>query len=102
VSTGRCCWSTAQLSGLVPTLPEPEVLTTPAPTRTKARVTGVDVARGPALLGMMAEHVFDDFDDSGPTATRIIASATKPGLRASGEPRRPPVDLLRHERRRCT
>ena len=38
------------------------------------RVTGVDVARGVALLGMMAVHVFDTFDEGGnPSATTVIA-----------------------------
>jgi Heparan-alpha-glucosaminide N-acetyltransferase, catalytic/Protein of unknown function (DUF418) len=37
-------------------------------------VTGVDLARGLALLGMMAKHVFDDVTEHGPTATGWIAS----------------------------
>jgi uncharacterized membrane protein len=37
-------------------------------------VTGVDLARGLALLGMMAKHVFDDVTGHGPTATGLIAS----------------------------
>jgi uncharacterized membrane protein len=43
-------------------------------TRLQGRVTGVDLARGLALLGMMAKHVFDDTTDTGPTATGLIAS----------------------------
>jgi uncharacterized membrane protein YeiB len=39
-----------------------------------SRVIGVDVARGTALLGMMAVHVFDITDDQGaPTPTGVIA-----------------------------
>ena len=38
------------------------------------RVTGVDLARGLALFGMMAKHIFDDSTDTGPTATGLIAS----------------------------
>jgi uncharacterized membrane protein YeiB len=37
-------------------------------------VTGVDLARGLALLGMMAKHVFDDVTEHGRTATGWIAS----------------------------
>ena len=37
-------------------------------------MTGVDLARGLALLGMMAKHVFDDVTEHGPTATGWIAS----------------------------
>ncbi|MGR6963816.1 heparan-alpha-glucosaminide N-acetyltransferase domain-containing protein [Geodermatophilus sp. URMC 61] len=37
-------------------------------------MTGVDLARGLALLGMMAKHVFDDVTEHGPTATGLIAS----------------------------
>jgi uncharacterized membrane protein len=41
----------------------------------KPRVIGVDVARGLALFGMMATHVFDTFNDDGtPTAATVIAS----------------------------
>jgi uncharacterized membrane protein len=39
----------------------------------RPRVTGVDVARGLALLGMMAVHVFDTFDDGAPSASTVIA-----------------------------
>jgi uncharacterized membrane protein YeiB len=37
-------------------------------------VTGVDLARGLALLGMIAVHVFDSSTEQGPTATGLIAS----------------------------
>ena len=37
-------------------------------------MTGVDLARGLALVGMMAKHVFDDVTEHGPTATGLIAS----------------------------
>jgi uncharacterized membrane protein YeiB len=47
----------------------------PATTTGRPRVTGVDVARGLALFGMMATHVFDTFDDDGtPGAATVIAS----------------------------
>jgi uncharacterized membrane protein len=40
----------------------------------RTRVTGVDVARGLALLGMMATHVFGTFnEDGGPTPAMVIA-----------------------------
>jgi uncharacterized membrane protein len=40
-----------------------------------ARVTGVDVARGIALLGMIAAHVFDIVDEQGaPTTATVIAA----------------------------
>ncbi len=46
----------------------------PGTTSSKPRVAGVDVARGVALLGMMAVHVFDTFDEGGsPSATTVIA-----------------------------
>lgn len=45
------------------------------PVRSRARVPGVDVARGLALLGMMAVHVFDRLSDDGtPTTATIIAA----------------------------
>ena len=37
-------------------------------------MTGVDLARGLALLGMIAVHVFESSTDQGPTATGLIAS----------------------------
>jgi uncharacterized membrane protein len=41
----------------------------------KPRVIGVDVARGLALLGMLATHVFGTFnEDGGPTAAMVIAA----------------------------
>jgi uncharacterized membrane protein len=45
-----------------------------ATTAARPRVTGVDLARGLALLGMMAKHIFDDTTAHGPTATGLIAS----------------------------
>ncbi len=45
----------------------------------KPRVAGVDVARGVALFGMMATHVLDTFDDSGPTTTTVIAGGRSAG-----------------------
>ncbi|MCH6170585.1 heparan-alpha-glucosaminide N-acetyltransferase domain-containing protein [Pseudonocardia alaniniphila] len=40
-----------------------------------ARIEGVDLARGLALLGMIATHVFDAVDDNGaPTAATIVAA----------------------------
>jgi uncharacterized membrane protein len=46
----------------------------PAPAARTTRVTGVDLARGLALFGMMAKHVFDDVTDRGPTLTGLLAS----------------------------
>ncbi|OZM79352.1 heparan-alpha-glucosaminide N-acetyltransferase domain-containing protein [Pseudonocardia sp. MH-G8] len=41
----------------------------------RARIVGVDVARGAALLGMMAVHVLDSFDaQDAPTATTLVAA----------------------------
>jgi uncharacterized membrane protein len=41
----------------------------------RPRTIGVDVARGLALLGMMATHVFGTFNDDGsPTAAMVIAA----------------------------
>jgi uncharacterized membrane protein YeiB len=52
-----------------PAVRSPEVATGPP-----ARLAGVDLARGVALLGMMAAHVFDTFSDDGtPTAATVIA-----------------------------
>jgi uncharacterized membrane protein YeiB len=40
-----------------------------------ARVAGMDVARGAALLGMMAVHALDAFDDEGaPTTATLVAA----------------------------
>ena len=40
-----------------------------------ARVAGVDVARGAALLGMMAMHTLEAFDDEGaPTTASVVAA----------------------------
>jgi uncharacterized membrane protein YeiB len=40
-----------------------------------ARVAGVDVARGLALFGMMATHVFDTLaEDGSPTASTVVAA----------------------------
>jgi uncharacterized membrane protein len=45
-----------------------------APAR-RARIEGVDLARGVALLGMIATHVFDAVSDDGaPTVTTIVAA----------------------------
>src|SRR5699024_6618693 len=45
------------------------------PVMTAARITGVDVARGTALLGMMAVHSFDVLDEGGaPTTATIVAA----------------------------
>src|SRR4051794_37489328 len=45
-----------------------------APAR-RARIEGVDLARGLALLGMIATHVFAAVDDNGaPTAATIVAA----------------------------
>jgi uncharacterized membrane protein YeiB len=47
----------------------------PGTTTGRPRVTGVDVARGLALFGMMATHVFDTFDADGtPRMATVIAS----------------------------
>ena len=46
----------------------------PSSAPSRSRVTGVDLARGLALFGMMAKHIFDDSTDTGPTATGLIAS----------------------------
>lgn len=40
----------------------------------RARVTGVDLARGLALLGMFAVHVFDPYTDGGGTLTGYVAA----------------------------
>jgi uncharacterized membrane protein YeiB len=46
----------------------------PEPINGRPRVGGVDVARGLALLGMMATHAFDTFNNDGsPTAATVIA-----------------------------
>jgi uncharacterized membrane protein len=46
----------------------------PRPASRKSRIVGVDVARGLALIGMMATHVFPAFDDDGrPTASTLLA-----------------------------
>ncbi|WP_219416805.1 heparan-alpha-glucosaminide N-acetyltransferase domain-containing protein [Pseudonocardia nigra] len=47
-----------------------------APTPRKERVVGVDVARGAALVGMMAAHVFPFFADDGtPTVSTAVTAA---------------------------
>lgn len=48
---------------------------TTAPPRATARITGVDLARGLALFGMVATHVYDTFGDDGstPTAATVLA-----------------------------
>lgn len=46
----------------------------PNATTERPRIIGVDVARGLALFGMMATHVFDTFNGDGvPTAATVIA-----------------------------
>src|ERR1700754_2411271 len=53
-----------------------ETVTQPAgrvPAR-RPRIEGVDLARGLALLGMIATHVFDAVDHGAPTATTIVAA----------------------------
>jgi uncharacterized membrane protein YeiB len=41
----------------------------------KSRIAGVDVARGLALIGMMATHVFSASDDNGdPTLSTVVAA----------------------------
>ncbi len=39
----------------------------------RPRVTGVDVARGLALFGMMAVHIWDAIEDGAPTTPTIVA-----------------------------
>ena len=63
------------LSGAVPTLLAPgaePALERTAPAR---RLVGVDLARGLALFGMMATHVFETIDDDGsPTVATMVAA----------------------------
>jgi uncharacterized membrane protein YeiB len=66
--------SIEEVPGTALTPPEPPVVETTAPGGSRPRVTGVDVARGLALLGMIAMHVLDDVGDNGPTATGLLAS----------------------------
>jgi uncharacterized membrane protein YeiB len=63
----------------VPASP-PAPVPPPRATSRRARVTGVDLARGLALLGMMAAHVFDEVTDRGPTWTGLIASGRAAAL----------------------
>ena len=54
----------------------PDRVTDPPPTAALARpgrVTGVDVARGLALFGMMAVHVWDAIEDGEPTTSTVLA-----------------------------
>jgi uncharacterized membrane protein len=54
----------------------PDRVTDPPPTAALARpgrVTGVDVARGLALFGMMAVHVWDAIEDGAPTTSTVLA-----------------------------
>lgn len=44
------------------------------PTRRRSRVVGVDVARGVALLGMLAVHTFPVLDDGEPTLAGTVAA----------------------------
>ncbi|GAA4703507.1 hypothetical protein GCM10023215_48830 [Pseudonocardia yuanmonensis] len=62
-----------------PTLPvaadQPTVPLRIPPARRDSRVVGVDAARGMALIGMMATHVFPVFGaDGSPTAATVIAA----------------------------
>src|ERR671933_2096393 len=54
-----------------PSVAPPVTAEAPAPS---ARVTGVDLARGLALLGMFAVHVFDEYTDGGGTLTGYLAA----------------------------
>ncbi|MEN3266038.1 heparan-alpha-glucosaminide N-acetyltransferase domain-containing protein [Pseudonocardia sp.] len=55
------------------TSPAGNVTSAPAPRR--PRVLGVDVARGVALVGMIAVHILPDFtSDGAPTVTTIVAA----------------------------
>lgn len=51
--------------------PSPPV--TPEAPPARSRVTGVDVARGLALFGMMAVHVWDTVEDDVPSTSTVIA-----------------------------
>jgi uncharacterized membrane protein YeiB len=61
-----CCTKSVQASPPAPVPP-------PRATARRARVTGVDLARGLALLGMFAVHVFDDYIDQGNTLLGSVA-----------------------------
>jgi uncharacterized membrane protein len=51
----------------------PDAVTTPVTIR-RPRVVGVDVARGLALIGMIATHVFGTLDDDGdPVTAHVVA-----------------------------
>lgn len=50
-------------------------MTAADPVPRPTRVAGVDVARGAALLGMMAMHTLDAFDDEGAPRTASIVAA---------------------------
>jgi hypothetical protein len=53
----------------------------PASPRRTTRLVGVDVARGLALLGMIAVHVFDEFDERGnPSLTTVTAGGRSAAL----------------------
>ena len=59
----------------------PDRVTDPPPTAALAhpgRVTGVDVARGLALFGMMAVHVWDAIEDGAPTTSTVLAGGVRP------------------------
>ncbi|WP_208983461.1 heparan-alpha-glucosaminide N-acetyltransferase domain-containing protein [Geodermatophilus obscurus] len=47
---------------------------TPEVPPARPRVTGVDLARGLALFGMFAVHVFDEYTEQGPTLTGLVAA----------------------------
>jgi uncharacterized membrane protein len=57
-------------------------MTAADPVPRPARVAGVDVARGAALLGMMAAHTLEAFDDEGaPTMASVVAAAVNGDVR---------------------
>ncbi|MFD1507654.1 DUF1624 domain-containing protein [Georgenia yuyongxinii] len=58
-------------------VPAPPDTSAPAPQRSAARLIGVDVARGVALLGMMAVHIFDPATDDGNMSLPWILSSGK-------------------------
>ncbi|MFC5136887.1 heparan-alpha-glucosaminide N-acetyltransferase domain-containing protein [Actinomycetospora rhizophila] len=59
--------------------PTPRPPTSPPPT--KARLLGVDAARGVALLGMMAVHSFSETTETGdPSVTQLVAGGRSAAL----------------------
>ena len=66
---------TVEMSDRTIELPSGGVADTARPAGRAGRLVGVDVARGIALLGMIAVHVFDDFDKGGnPSLTTEVAA----------------------------